>query len=518
MRWVSTEQELGKERWKRLTAEAQRIEEVHQEKETLKISRSASEAVLRNAINDREIAQAHLVTTRRMSDRLFAWAMDARQGEVPPLEGADERAVAIEKELLAFTNDTIGMPELANERARALMQLAELALAGGRTEVAAERLEVAIAAARDDKDDPGWMLRAAADRLWLGLRKLDDGDADARAILAATRATLAGMDRDGADGDRVTQLLALLDLHEAKWEVAAGRDTEALEMVLRGTQALNHLAATRPDAAALRSELASAYLQSASLLEATGKFDDAEVVRDLATEHLLRLKETFPDDNRVGVQLAEVYGGLAEQAMMRGASERAEADSARAIALLEPLHAERPMSVGITSRLASQLGLRAGLLQDRGLTGEARAEFEKAVAMLEPVANAAPGEPLAAYRLATLWWQQGRLLGSSGDREREIEQMSRSRELLESLVRETRPDPMSMELALPQLQLRRTLAYLLGDLGHAQQMAGHQERAASAFRAAEVVWRGLVDHENDSEHSEGLKWCLQRIADLGVDG
>ena len=64
-------------------------------------------------------------------------------------------------------------------------------------------------------------------------------------------------------------------------------------------------------------------------------------------------------------------------------------------------------------------------------------------------------------------------------------------------------------------QVRRSLGYLLGDLGHAAQRAGKKEMAESVFAEAVAVWAALNrGRPQNEEYEEGLSWSRQRLDEL----
>jgi hypothetical protein len=129
--------------------------------------------------------------------------------------------------------------------------------------------------------------------------------------------------------------------------------------------------------------------------------------------------------------------------------------------------------------------------------------------MLEAIRASAPGNAMVSYRLALLWWQKGRVLGASGKRDEEIALIDRARDLLGKLEVERAADGPRPE------QLQRSGAYLLGDLGHALQLANKKEQAARIFKDAVSLWEGLLASRPASEeYTEGLGWCRQRLEDL----
>jgi tetratricopeptide (TPR) repeat protein len=305
------------------------------------------------------------------------------------------------------------------------------------------------------------------------------------------------------------QLLAILDFHEAKLLAARGQDTKALEQLMRATQTLNRISEQRPDSAILRSELAGCYLSSATILEGMGNLGDAREVRTLASVEIRKLREKNPDDPALQLELAGCYGGMAEAAMLSGDIAGAESLSREAMKLLDQLLAAQPENTEAISRKAAQLGLQAGILRDRGLAAEAMRNFDEGIRMLEAIRASSPGDAMVSYRLALLWWQKGRMVGTTGGRDEEIALICNARDLLGSL--EAAPQ---VSGPLPE-QLQRSGAYLAGDLGHALQLANRKGDAARAFTAAVALWEGLqASRPQSEEYQEGLIWSRQRLEDL----
>jgi eukaryotic-like serine/threonine-protein kinase len=200
---------------------------------------------------------------------------------------------------------------------------------------------------------------------------------------------------------------------------------------------------------------------------------------------------------------------MAEAAVLSGDIAAAESLSKQTTQLLDQLLVEQPDNVEAVARKAAQLGLRAGIHRDRGFTGEAMLEFDEGIRMLEAVKASAPNNAMASYRLALLWWQKGRMMGMSGNRQEEIALIRKARDLLGKLEADLdsvgpRPE-----------QLQSSGAYLLGDLGHALQLANQKDEARRVFNEAVALWEGLLASRPQSEeYSESLSWCRQRLEDL----
>jgi hypothetical protein len=199
---------------------------------------------------------------------------------------------------------------------------------------------------------------------------------------------------------------------------------------------------------------------------------------------------------------------MAEAAILSGDVAGAEATSKSAAKLLEELRRQWPDRVEVRSRLAAQHWLMARILRDRGRQEEAMGLIEEGILLVERIAVGESADPIARYRLALLLWEKGLMCGTDGRLEEEIELHTRGAELMRRMVT-TDDDFVRVE------QVRRSLGYLLGDLGHAAQRAEKKELAEAVFAEAVSVWDGLSrERPQNEEYEEGLAWCRQRLDEL----
>jgi eukaryotic-like serine/threonine-protein kinase len=458
---------------------------------------------------ERELGIARLEASRLIGDRLFAWAMEKGHRSLPPLDGRELRLKRLERYFEDFLTRTAKIESLADERARVRLQLSEISLASGDAPGATRRLAEALDALSTQPVDGDLKFRIATNSLLVALLRQTESDPDTEAAFSAARRAFAEIPRSDVDAERMDQLLAILDFHEAKLIAARGDDTKALEQLMRATQTLNRISAQRPDAVILRSELAACYLSSATILEGIGSLGDAREVRSLASSELAKLLKENPGDPVIRFDLAACYGAMAEASMLSGDIAGAETLSREAIQLLDALLLERPDHAEAVACKAGQLGLRAGIRRDRGMTDEAIADFDTGIRMLEAIRASSPGNAMVSYRLALLWWHKGRMLGTTGKRDEEIALIGKARDLLNRLEADR-----SSEGPRPE-QLQRSGAYLLGDLGHALQLANRKPDAAKTFSDAVSLWEGLLaSRPQNEEYTEGLSWCRQRLEDV----
>ncbi|MDP4647083.1 MAG: hypothetical protein NWS80_08115 [Akkermansiaceae bacterium] len=501
--WHLSQQQLGKERTER-------------EREKIFLDTKATDAVVKmeEAVvakdkaeqemeYEHELGLARLEASRMIGDRLFAWAMEKGNRDLPALDGRELRLKRLERYFEDFLFRNAEIKSLEDERARARLQLAEVSLAAGDAKVAERRLEEAIDGWTGGELDADMKLRLGRDALLLALLKQESGEDAAAEAFVKAREALAAVPTSGADVQRLEQLTAILDFSEAKILAASGDDTKALEQLMRATKKLNELADARPESAVLRSELAACYLSSATILEGIGKLGDATAVRSLAVGEIVALLRENPEEIEMRLELAGCYGAIAEAAVLSGDVTSAEKVSAEAMKLLDEVLQRRPDSVVAATRKAAQLGLKAGLLLDSGKQEEALAAFDEGIKLLERQGTGKV--PMVDYRLALLWWQKGRMLGFSGDRVKELEFLGKARETLRDL--ESSGDSSGIRAE----ELQRSSAYLLGDLAHAYELSKKAEEARAVYREAISLWERLVKTRPQSEeYTEGLEWIRQR--------
>ena len=431
---------------------------------------------------EQELSMARLEASRLIGDRLFAWAMEKGNRRLPPLDGRELRLKRLERYFQDFLTRTADISALADERARARLQLSEISLAAGDAPLASKRLGEALAAWAALPMDADLKFRIATNSLLLALLRQADRDAEAGPSFVVARQALGAVSRTEVDAERLDQLLAILDFNEAKLLAARGEDAKALEQLMRATQTLNRIADQRPDAAILRS---------------------------LATVELAKLLKEKPGDFQLRLDLAGCYAAMAESTVLSGDIAGAEQLSTEAMKLLDLLVVEQPDNAEAVSRKASQLGLRAGIQRDRGFSAEAMTDYDEGIRMLEGIRASAPGNAMVSYRLALLWWQKGRMLGMAGRLDEEIALIRKARDLLGKLEA-------GRSAAAPRPeQLQSSGAYLLGDLGHALQLANRKDDAVHAFSDAVGMWESLLaSRPKSEEYSEALAWCRQRLGDL----
>ena len=458
---------------------------------------------------ERELGLARLESSRLIGDRLFSWSMETGHRSLPPLDGRESRLKQLERYFEGFLAGSENNERLADECAHVRLQLSEISLALGDAAGASRRLAETLGKWSGPPMDGALKFRLSGDFLMLALLRQTSADPETASAFASARKAFSEVPRQEVDAVRMDQLLAIADFHEAKLHATGGKNTLALELLGRAAQTLICIAGQRPDAVILRSQLADCYLSSATILDGAGSLGDAGEVRNLAMAELTKLLQSRPDDPAIRLDLAGCHGAMAEAAVLSGDASGAESHSREALILLDALLEDSPDHVPALLRKAAQLGLRAGIQRDRGLAAEALRDCDDGIRILKSIPASSGEWTSASFRLALLGWQKGRLLGMAGKRDEEITLICEARDVLKNLKAAGQAEAPQPE------QVLRSRAYLLGDLGHAMQLATRKEDAILAFTEAVSLWEDLsASRPRTEEYSEGLAWCRQRLADM----
>ncbi len=449
-----------------------------------------------------------LRASRQIGDNLFTWALSKEHRDLPPLDGRETRLQLLEAYYQQFINEASLNPELAEEKSRAKWQLAEISLAKGQADLAAKQLELALPDIQKYDHDASWSVRIATGKLLLALLWQSSGDERSDAAFKEARTAIAALPKSGVDLDRIKQLTAILDYHEAANLAKKGEAEKALEQLMRATTLLNEIADVRPEVTVLRSELADCYLKSATILEGMGQMGDARETRVLAVNELLAQLKAKPKDFAIRLSLASTYGAMAETSMLAGDVTSADQLSQNSIKFLEQLLQEQPENIQATIRLASQRIIVASLLEDRGETVKAREVVDKGIKLLENIIASEKPDPLATFHYGRLLWEKGRILSASNQRKQAFVLYQQALLLLEPMCDKDHG-------VLRAEHVMRHLGYLHSDMGHAAQLDKNIDQAKRSFSASIALWKELLMLQpQNEEYQELLQWSQGRLKEL----
>jgi tetratricopeptide (TPR) repeat protein len=181
---------------------------------------------------------------------------------------------------------------------------------------------------------------------------------------------------------------------------------------------------------------------------------------------------------------------------------------ATAEVLLKDLPAGDTEFNGAAMQIAAAKGLRAVLLRDAGRTTDAAKMLDEAISITEKIVSAHPQSSEPLYRLAVFTWQRAGLAGDAGDTDDELQLGMGAANLMQQLL--------GKGAGKRDTELRRSLAYLYGDLGHTASSKGKKKEASQHFKSASEMWQSLITKiGKNEEFTEGLQWSQQRYREVG---
>lgn len=441
------------------------------------------------------------------NDRVLAWIMRSRNADLPELKKLSSDAEVLERELGEFLKLTEGENQFQPVRARIAMQLAELAIHQKKTKRAHELLDKAVTAWSDaglKESTHGY--RVARARMIILLQALDQND-KALTDQVLPHARKAVHELKNADATEISRINAVMQIIDGRL-VQATDPAKALEHFELAIKDLQGVSTALPENMPVRSDLARYHLHSAALANSLNRFDDATRLRGEAAKHLKWLLEKKPDHRYAKIRLAEIEVMAAEADMRAGNDSAGAKKLTAAEALLKGVPSGDTAPDGASMQIATTKGLRAVLLRDAGRTTDAAKNLDEAIVMTRKIVETHPQASEPLYRLAGFIWQRAGLSGDAGDTDNELKLGIEAAELMERLLKQG--------AGKRDTELRRSLAYLYGDLGHTAASKSRQKEAASHFQRAVGMWQSLIEkHGKEEEYAEGLSWSKQRYRQVG---
>ncbi|MFK7909158.1 MAG: hypothetical protein AB8F34_01005 [Akkermansiaceae bacterium] len=441
------------------------------------------------------------------NDRVLAWLFRSRNKDLPELKTGGTDADILERELGEFLKLTEGENQFQPVRARIAMQLAELAIHRKKPALANDLLEKSLTAWKTAGIiESGHDYRLARARLIILMQSLDKKNKELTDnVLPKTRKAVSQL--SSADPTEMSRINALMQLIDGRL-IEASDPNKALEHFQLAIENLNGISKAMPDNINVRSELAHYNLHSAALAEGLELVEDATKLRGVAATHLKWLLEKNPNLKLAKVKLAELEIMAAEADMHAGNESEGAKKLASAEALLKGLPPGDTEFNGASMQIAAAKGLRAVLMRDLGRTTDAAKTLDEAIGITEKIVSAHPQSSEPLYRLAVFNWQRAGLAGDAGDTDNELKLGSEAANLMQQLL--------SQGAGKRDTELRRSLAYLYGDLGHTASSKGKKTEAAEHFKSASKMWLSLIKKIGKKEEfAEGLNWSKQRYREVG---
>lgn len=452
---------------------------------------------------ERKQALAELQSAQAVNERLFDWLLEEGIKDLPVLEGRKERLGFL---LTRIDEQVAGLkerPALANELAYLKLRGAEVALAAGKVAEGERRLAEVL----DSGGLPEGAEARARLRLLLLISQRDPAalEDQLNGIDELIRKTWSGED------EQLLRAGGALSLVRARMWEAKGEDAKALEDYLASLGCFQKLEELYPEHPVLAMQVARGYLSAARAAEGEGVAGNPAKLREQAASAFVALskKEKNPSPE-VLYQISSARAGQAIALWQQGDLFGAEKIAREEIKTLSGLQNRMEGDFRVTVDLVSQRGIVATALRDEGKSTEARSILELGISQLEAGLAEHPGNGPARYLVASLKWQLSGVLGQLRDGKAELAMGREARDALKALLEEgiRRPNPDVV---------RKSLAYLCGDLGHAADLHEQKDQAIVFFKECRDHWRERLKKDGDNlESREGLQWAVERLAEFGV--
>lgn len=448
-------------------------------------------------------AEEELRMAQITNERLFDWLLEEGIEGLPVLENRGGRLKWLEKRIDYQLQGMAERPTLAPQAAILRLRRAEVALAAGDLEQGEKWLKEAVA---DERLPEGLSLRG---RLRLVLLESKSRPTKVRDDLANLREMVSLVWKED-EGKRLRGLAAI-DLVEARaWE-AEGDFTKAREGYLASLAGYRKLEENFSDQGVIGMLVGKRYLDAARSADGEGAFENSAKLRAEAAKAFESLAEKVERPTpELEFQIVSASAARAlslwQQGDVFGAEKLARENVGKLTRLAEQLSGD----FRVIFDLASQKGILATALRDEGKRTEAQSILVQGIGFLEDGLKKENENFGARYLLASLRWQLAGLYGQAGEGNKELELGEQSRlellSILSSEVRSPRPG-----------EIRKSLAYLCGDLGHSADLNGQRDLAVKYFEESKKCWQELVRDEGDEmEYREGYHWVVGRLAEIGV--
>ena len=441
------------------------------------------------------------------NDHLVEWLMRTNNKDFPELSPIEPAGEIITDELRQLLNVLEGDQEASLIRTAALIQLAELEIHRNNTLEADAWIDKAEAQAVqlvEQKNE--FRARLARARLICLLQAFDNDDRDlADRILPKARKNIDAI--TGGDENEVRRINAVMQVIDG-YSTMETQPEIALKHFQQALKDLEGIHQSLPEHITIRSRISHYALKSAAIAESIELFDDATKLRGKAADHLRSILKKNPKLTMAKVDLARIEILSAEAEMQAGNDTQGTAKLKLAEGLLSGLSAEDVNPNGVSMQKATAMSLRSVLLRDLGKKTDAAKLLDQAIDMVAKIVAAHPNSREPLYRLAIFHWQRAGLYGDARDTKNELAQGKQAAELMQKLLRKGAQQK--------DVGLRRSLAYLYGDLGYTAQNKGLKSDALAFYKNATTMWQSLIDvHGKNLEYMDGLKWSKSRYRSLG---
>ena len=453
--------------------------------------------------NEQSQSQNQIISALETSEHLFRWILEKGVKGYPVLEGREERLSFLAKKIKEQLGRMDARPELKSQTATLRLRYAEILLAKGDVQLG----EAALRSALEVEGLPSAGKARASLRLLLlksaqAEKNIDD---DIASVSAAIRSAWPDQGKERIRAE------AAMDLVRARNAEANDNEKSALAFYVMCLKGYRELTKLFPENQALAMTLGRTYLAAAATAEGAGATEDVAKLRGEAAKEFLKLmaKQEKPDPD-LEYQIASANAARAVALWQEGKSFEAEKLAKEGVEKLSSLLAKMPGNPDVIFDLSSQNGILATFLRDEGKPAEAGKLLETSITSLQSVITKEPEDWDARYLIASLKWQHAGILGQQGKKDDELMLGGAAHDELAALLKSgaKKPNPGTV---------RRSLAYLCGDLGHSANLAGKKDLAIGYLREAQECWKLLKADEGDQlEFREGHQWTVDRLVEMGV--
>ncbi len=473
--------------------QSSRIDELEKQLAKAKNAKLTAEEKFEQQKLRADYAYQQVLASSDMNDRLTGWMMRQANYELPELFENTPRLEILQDQLEAAHESVKENPALQPMKARIELQLAEVYIAQQKYRMAVTTLAQAETTWTEQQMEVP-LARSARVHLLALMQAIDaDDEENVQIYLPVVRQLVDQIDESH---ELYARARVALDIQEAR-AIAEDKPEESLEQLLKIIGSLERLHKVIPQSVRVKSKLAEYALEGASLADALSREDDAVHLRKQASGQLLELLEKNPQLEIAKAQLASIEL-MAAEAYLEDAEDKKGRDK---LAAAEKLLAGLKSSYEVDLQKATALGIKAVVYRDRGDRTQAVKFLKEAVALLEKYKKAdSPANDELSYRLAMFHWM---LASHETDKKTEFELASKAASLMDGII-EAGAGPREVEL-------RRSLAYLYGDLGKIARELGNNEQAKQIYLKSAGQWQALINRgEPHNEYIEGRQWAKSR--------
>ena len=465
----------------------------------------AKEIVEKELAHEKSLARDAIRSAQETNEKLFDWLLEEGVDGLPVLEGRTTRLESLIKEVGKQLEFVSGSPELAPQARVLKLRRAELGLAMGDLVKGEAWLKEVIG----DPKLPSDLAAKAQLRYLLLASKLKPSGL--KENLSEIEAEI--LNHYGGGGAAETQVKAALSLVKARVAESSGDNTAALASYYESLRAFQDLEKLHPANTNIGFMIGRSYLSASVIAEEERASENAAKLRGEAAAAFSSLaKKEVNSTPETQYQIASAITSQALSLWQQGDSFGAEKLAREGVTRLIALRRKMPGDARVAIDLATQQGIIATTLRDEGKSIEAQRLLMEGITVIKKGVAQYPDNFSARYLLASLKWQLSGILGQQGDGDEATRLGMEVHDELKALLGNPK-----MERPRPS-EVRKSLAYLCGDLGHTSELGKKRDEAIGHFQECKQLWQELKrDEGNQLEIKEGYQWAVNRLAEMGVE-